>query len=137
MPCPPTLILVTQPINLLYRHLAKQGFDTWHKWTSIWMALWIYIIGQFLTTQHHQKSHSMISRRFCLLKSGTLSISRGTLIQDYIHIKDFVKYKCKLDLKQLSKPPQCTIIVAYRTSNHRLAIEFGWWPTIPISRDNI
>ena len=54
---------------------------------------------------------------------------------DYLHLKDFLKYECELYLQQLLTPSQRKIIVAYRTSNHRLAIETGWWTTIPISRD--
>ena len=50
---------------------------------------------------------------------------------------DILKYECELYLKQPLTPPQHKIIVAYRTLNHRLAIEIGWSSTIPISRDNI
>ena len=42
---------------------------------------------------------------------------------DYLHLKDSLKYVCGLYLKQLLTPPQCKIIVAYHTSNQRLAIE--------------
>ena len=55
---------------------------------------------------------------------------------DYLHLKDFLKYKCELYLKQSLTPPQCKVIVDYHTSNHRLAIEIGRWSTIPIARDN-
>ena len=44
----------------------------------------------------------------------------------------FLKYKCELYLKQSLTPPQCKIIVAYCTSNHRLTIDIGQWTTIPI-----
>ena len=54
----------------------------------------------------------------------------------YIHLKIFFKYKCVSYLKQPLTTPQHKIIVAYYTSNHRLAIEIGQWLTIPISRDN-
>ena len=37
-------------------------------------------------------------------------------------------------LKQPLTPPERKTIVAYRTLKHRLAIESGWWTTIPISR---
>ena len=47
------------------------------------------------------------------------------------NLKDFLKYKCELYLKQ----SQCKIIAAYHTSNHRLAIETRQWSTIPTSRD--
>jgi hypothetical protein len=43
----------------------------------------------------------------------------------------------QLYLQQPLTPPQRKIIGAYCTSNHKLAIETGWWLSIPISRDNI
>ena len=49
---------------------------------------------------------------------------------DYFHLKDFLKYKCELHLKQPLTPPPCNIIVAYNTSNHRLGIETTQWSTI-------
>ena len=55
---------------------------------------------------------------------------------DYLHLKDFLKYKCQLYLKQPLAPPQHKIIVAYCTSNRRLAIENGQCSTNRISRDN-
>jgi hypothetical protein len=43
---------------------------------------------------------------------------------DYLHLEDFFpKYICELYLKQPLAPPQHKIIVAYHTSNHRLAIK--------------
>ena len=51
---------------------------------------------------------------------------------------DFLKYECELYMKQSSTPPQQRkIVVAYRTSNHRLVIETGQWSSVPISRDNV
>ena len=44
---------------------------------------------------------------------------------DCLHLMDFLKYNCKLYLKQALTLPQHTIIVAYRTSKCRLAIEAG------------
>jgi len=38
-------------------------------------------------------------------------------------------------LNQPLTPPQCRIIVAYRTLNHGLAIATGRYTSIPISRD--
>ena len=46
------------------------------------------------------------------------------------------QYKCELYLKQPLTPPKFKIIVAYRTTNHRLAIETRRWSTISISRYN-
>ena len=44
---------------------------------------------------------------------------------NYLHLKDFLKYRCELYLKQPLTPPQRKIIVAYRTSNHRLTLDGG------------
>ena len=113
----------------LSRHLVEQGFSTWHKFLIMWRYHGVYLIGKPMTTQLHQQQVMMISRRSFLLKSGTLS----KLV--YLHIdQGFLKYKCELYLKQPLTPPQRKTIVAYHTSNPRLAIEIGWWMTIPISR---
>ena len=78
----------------------------------------------------------MISRRFFLLTSGTLSISQGWKLDDR-QLKDFPKlHECELYLEQSLTPPQCKIIGAYHTSNHRLAIEIGQWSTFLISSNN-
>jgi hypothetical protein len=69
-----------------------------------------------------------------LLKSRTLFHLFGKKLDD-LHLKDFLKYKCELYLKQSLTPPQCKIIVALHTSNHRLAIETRQWTITPISRD--
>ena len=55
---------------------------------------------------------------------------------DYLHLKDFLKYECDLNLKQPLTPPHRNIIGAYGISNHRLAIEIGWWSSDHVSRDN-
>ena len=55
---------------------------------------------------------------------------------DYIHLKDFLKYKCELYLKQPLNPSQRKIIVAYHALNHGLAIETIHRLTIPIPKDN-
>ena len=52
---------------------------------------------------------------------------------DNNNLKDFLKYKCDLYLKQPLTPPQCKIIVAYCTANHILEIETRWWLTIILS----
>ena len=54
----------------------------------------------------------------------------------YVHFEDFLNYECELYSKQQLTPPQPKIIVAHRISDHRLAIEFRWWLTIPIPKDN-
>ena len=94
----------------------------------------VYFIGKPMTTQHYQYPNLMISRRLFLLKSGTFHLSWKKL--NYIHFRDFLIYECQLHSKQLLTPPQRKIIVTYRSLNHRLVIEIGWWLTIPISRDD-
>ena len=49
---------------------------------------------------------------------------------------DFLNYEFETYFKQPLSPPQHNIIVVYHTSNHRLAIELGRWPTTPIPIDN-
>lgn len=46
-------------------------------------------------------------------------------------MKGFLKYECKLYLKQPSSPS----LSLYRTSNH-MVIGISQWPTIPIHGDN-
>ena len=85
--------------------------------------------GKFMPTQH-QKSYLMISRRLFLLKNCN---SFHLLVKklEYLHVKDFLKYKCVLYLKQPLTPPQRNIIVAHRNSNHRLAI--GNWMVVNLN----
>ena len=54
---------------------------------------------------------------------NSFHLSREKL--DYLHLKDFLEYECEFYLKQLLTPPQRKIILAYRTSNHRLVITIG------------
>lgn len=130
----PSSLLVGQS-NLLSRHLAEQGFNTWHTLTSMWKASWIYLVENPTTIQQHHKSHKLIPRRFFLTKEWCVfHLSRKKL--DFIHLKDVLKYKCKLYLKQPLGPPQCEIITAYHTTNHRIASEIGKGSSIPISRNN-
>ena len=51
---------------------------------------------------------------------------------EHLHLKDFLKYKYELYLKQPLTSLQRKIIAPYCTSNHRLAITIGWWTIIPI-----
>ena len=87
------------------------------------------------TTQQHQKLHLKISRRLSLAKEFHSFHLSGNK-QDCLHLKDYLKYKCEVYLEQPLIPTQCKIIVAYRTSNHKLAIEIKWWLTIPLFGDN-
>jgi hypothetical protein len=79
------------------------------------------------------------SRTFCLVCEVALRCEMCTLDflitfwLHYVHLENFLKYKCELCSKQPLTPPQCKIIVAYRTSNHKLAIGIGWCTSAPIS----
>ena len=42
---------------------------------------------------------------------------------DYLHLMDILKYEYELYLKQPLTSSKCKIVIAYLTSNHRLAIE--------------
>jgi hypothetical protein len=54
----------------------------------------------------------------------------------YLHLKEFLKHKCALYLKQSLTPPHCKIVVTNCTSTHSIAIEIKLWLTIPTSKDN-
>ena len=54
----------------------------------------------------------------------------------YLHLKDFLKHKCALYLKQSLTPPQCKIVVINCTLTHSIAVEIGLWLTIPTLKDN-
>ena len=118
-------------VSSLSQHLVKQGFNTWHKLTTMWKASW----GLSHQETHDKPTTSKIAldviKEVFLLKSGILSISQG---RDQITStsKEFFNYKCDMYLKQPTQDHR-----AYCNANHRLAIEIGQWSTIPISRDNV
>ena len=76
----------------------------------------------------------MISRRLFFIKSGTLSSfweeTRLPPPQGFSQIQMWIVLEVTIDSTTTHK-----IIVAYYTSNHKLAIEIGPWMIIPISRD--
>ena len=129
----PSSWLVNQACSIS-RHLAQQRAHTWHKSTTMWKA------SQGLSHRGDNPTTSKIAfddiKEFFLLKNGTLSISQGGN-QITSTSMDFLKYECELYLKPSLTPPQCKIIVAYRTSNCRLPIQFGQWSTIPISSNSL
>ena len=114
-------------------------------WTRIWYLAQIDKYMEGITWHvslgnswqpNNIKTHVWRSqRRFFLLKSRLFpSLMEETSLSS---LKRIIKYECELHLKQLMTSPQCKIIIAYSTPNHRLANEIEWWSTIPISRDNI
>ena len=127
----PSSWLVSQATSLC-QHLAKQGFHTWHKLTTMCKASW----GLSHQETHNSPTTSKITldnikESFLAKEWNSFHLSGKKL--DYLHLK---LYECELYLKQPLTPPKRKIIVAYLTMNHRLAIEIGCWLTIPISRDN-
>ena len=91
----------------------------------------IYSIGKPWTSEHHQKSHLMPSNMSFLLKSRTLSHLTQEIGSP--SPQGFLHYECESYLKQPLPPPQLKVVVAYRTSNHGLAIQSGQQSTIPNS----
>ena len=55
-------------------HLAEQGFNTWHKSTTMWKTSWGLSLWDTHDNPTTSKSHVMLSRQFFLLKSGTFCI---------------------------------------------------------------
>lgn len=100
------------------------------KWHPIERHHRIYQMG---TSQHHQQSHLMLSKKSFLLRHNSFHLMGNKI--DYLHLKGFLDYECESYLKQPLTPPQCKIIAASCTSNRRLAIETRQWSTILISRD--
>ena len=106
-------------------HLSKQEFNVWHKLTTMWKTSWG--LSHWETHDKPTTSKTIYNdiEAFLATKWNSLHISRKKL--DSLHPKPLPP--------QPSTPPQHKNIVAYRTSNHRLAIEIGWWTIIHISRD--
>jgi len=119
----PSSWLVNQATS---QFLVIQGINTWLKLTIMCHASW---------GLSRWENHVYVIKEAFLVKEWySFHCSRKEL--DYLHLKDFLKYECKLYLEQPLTSPQCKFIIAYRTLNHRLGIEIGRWLTIPISRDD-
>ena len=96
----------------------------------IWYALYLISLSismeKPMTSQHHQQVIFDDLEEVFLPKSGFLYPSPWEEVE-YVHLKDFLKNECVLYLKQsLTSPPPSKVIVAYCTSNHRLAIQSEW-----------
>ena len=92
--------------------------------------------GVYLTWKHpnHIKRTIYDDIKEVFLVKEDNSFHHVGKILNYLHLKDSLKYKCEMNLKQPLTSPQHKVLVAYHTSNRRLAIEIGRWSTIPISR---
>jgi len=114
----------------------KQGWVyIWHNRQPCGRHHGVYFMGKPRALQHHQKLTFVDLKEVFLAKEcHPFHFSRKKL--DYLHFKDFFKEKCRSGSKQPLAPSWCKIIVTYRTSNHSLAIEFGRWWSIPMSREN-
>ena len=87
-------------------------------------------LGNPWQSNHIKITYVDFKEVFLAKEWNSFHLSRKKL--DHLHLKDFLKLKCELYLKQPLTPPQHKIIDAYRTSNHRLYIETWWWMSIPI-----
>ena len=113
--------------------MVEQGFNTLDKSTTMWKTSW----GLSHWETHDNTiiltiAYDDIKEAFLVKEWNSLHLSEKL---DYLHLKDFFKYKCELYLKQLLTPPPHKIIAAYCTPNHKLVINIGRWTTIPISRE--
>ena len=75
----------------------------WHKFTTMWKALW----GQ----SHHGDNPTTSKITFDNIKEVFLakewnSFHLSEKNQSYLHLEDFLKYKCESYLKQPLTPPQ-------------------------------
>ena len=59
----------------LSRNQAEQGFNTWHKWTTMWKTS--FSLGNPWQTKHIKNNIWWYEGGFSLLRSRTLSISLG------------------------------------------------------------
>ena len=88
-----------------------------------------------MTTQPHQKKYDIVHSKEVFLAKEWHCFHRFGKKLDCLHLKDILKYECELYFKQPLTSQRCKIIVAYHTSNHRLAIETRRWMSISISRN--
>ena len=102
----------------LSQHLAEHGFKTRYKSKTTWKTSW----GVCNWKSHDNSTTSKITyvdiEAFLAKEWSSVYPSWKKL--DFLHLKDFLKCKCRLYLKQPLTPPQRRNIVAYRTLNHRL-----------------
>ena len=77
-----------------------------------------------MTTQLHQRTTCIDIKEAFLAKEWNTFHSCGKKL-DYLHLKNFLKYECELNLKQPMTPPQCKIIVltTLRTIDLSLKLE--------------
>ena len=102
---PPSSWLVSQAISLSH-HLAE-GTNTWHESTTIWKASWgLSHHGDNPTTS--QITFVNIKEVFLAKEWNSFHLSGKKL--DYLHLKNLLKYKCELYLKQQLTTPQRKII---------------------------
>ena len=89
----------------LSRNIAEQGFNTRHKLTTMWMTSWG--VSHWETHDNPTTSKTLyvdIKEAFLAKEWNSFHLSRKKL--DHLHLKEFLKYECKLYLEQPSTPPQ-------------------------------
>ena len=125
---------VVSKATSLSRHLAKQRFNTWHKWTTVWKTSWsLSHLHTHDDPTTSKTSYDDIKKASLAKEWNSFHLSWKEL--DDLHLKDFLNTNVNCTWSNHWHPPQRKINVAYRTSNHWLAIEIGRWSTISISRD--
>jgi hypothetical protein len=77
--------------------LPKQGGNTWHKYTTMWKTHW--------GLSHHGYNPTSSKITFDNIKEAFFAREWNSFHffgkkLDYLHLKDFLKYKCELHLKQ-------------------------------------
>ena len=76
----------------LSRHLAKHGFNTWHKLTTMWKTSW----GLPHWSTHNNPTKSKITyddiKEACLAREWKYFHCSSKKL-DYLHLEDFLKHK--------------------------------------------
>ena len=82
-----------------------------------------FLNGNPMTTQHNQKLDEL-KKVFLMKEWHSFHLTGKKRV--YIHRKDLLIHKYESYMTQPLTPPQCKIIVAHGTLNHRLAIKNRW-----------
>ena len=90
----------------------------------------VYLIGEPLPTTLKLAVDDIIKEVF--LGEEWNSLCSPSKRPCYLHLKEFLKYKCELYLKQSLTPPQHKTIFAYHNSNHMI-LAIGNWMVVDSS----
>lgn len=125
-------------INVTY--MVHDGWRMTMEWWCISKVSGLYLIRYLFWsniftwgTLHLDHSHAL-KQVFLAHEWSTFQLTWNK--SDHLLLKDFLNYDYATHLKQRVSLSQRKTIVAYHASYHRLAIEIGRWPTIPLPRVN-